>query len=81
MEHYLPIKIGCLEGPPHKQIHLKLLELYAHALFCSELYSWNKWFVLGWEYVENARRTGRPPGLGIQLRIQSELDGLPLASV
>jgi hypothetical protein len=36
---------------------------------------------MGGDYVENARRTGRSPDFGIQLRLLSGLEGLPLASV
>jgi hypothetical protein len=36
---------------------------------------------MGWEYVEDARSTDRLPDFRIQLRIQSVVEELPLASV
>jgi hypothetical protein len=33
------------------------------------------------EYVEGARRTGRPPDFSVQLRIQSAVEEMPLVSV
>jgi hypothetical protein len=36
---------------------------------------------MGREYVEDARRTGRPPDFSVQLRIQNVFDEGPLTSV
>jgi hypothetical protein len=46
----------------------------------SKMCYWTREFLMGWESVEDPRRTGRPPYFGIQLRIQSDSEELPLAS-
>jgi hypothetical protein len=83
MEHcFLVIKISRRDGLQYKQIHLKLLKLYGgDGLSYSEVCYWSKQFLMGLEYVEDPRRTGRPVDFGVQLRIQSALEEMPLGSV
>jgi hypothetical protein len=82
MEQRLFIKSRRQNGLRCMQIHFKLLKLYAgNALSYSEVCYWSRQFLMGREYVEDARRTSQPLDLGFRLRIQSALEKLPLASV
>jgi hypothetical protein len=82
MEQRLFNKITRPDGLQCKQIPLKLLELYDdYALSYSQMCYQSRHSLMGREYVEDARRTGRRSDFGIQLRIQSGLEELPHASV
>jgi hypothetical protein len=82
MEQRLFIRIGHVDAPQCMQIHVKLFELYGRdALSYSEVCYWNRQFIMGREYVEDARRDVRPPDVGIQLCFQKALEEMPLASV
>jgi hypothetical protein len=74
MEQRPFIKISRLDGLQCRKIHHKLLELYGDdALFYSEMCYWSRQFLMGREYAEDARRTGRSANFGGQLRIQNAI--------
>jgi hypothetical protein len=82
MEQHLVVQISLGDNLQCRQIHFKLLELDGDdALSYSEVCYWNQQFLMGPEYVEDARRTARAPDFSVQLRIQSALEEMPLASV
>jgi hypothetical protein len=82
MEQQLLIKITRLEGLTSKEIHSKLLLLYGtEALSDSEVGYWRRQFSMGREYVEDSRRTGRPPDYNCDRRIREALEERPIASV
>jgi hypothetical protein len=61
MEQPLFIRISCRDGLQRKQTHLKLLELYgSDALSYSQVCYGSRQSLMGREYVEDTRRTGRP---------------------
>jgi hypothetical protein len=81
MGQYLFIKISRRDDLECRQLHLKLFELCGDdALSYSEVCYWSRQFLMGWKYVEDPRRTLRPPGFSVQLRIQSALEEMTLAS-
>jgi hypothetical protein len=59
LEQRLFIKISQRDGLQCKRLHLNLVELYGDdALSYSEVRYWSRQFLIDWEYVEDARRTG-----------------------
>jgi hypothetical protein len=82
MEQRLFVKISRRDGLQCRQLHLKLPELYGDdALFNSEVCDGSQQFVMGREYVEDGRRTGRLPDFRVHIRIQSAIEVMPLVSV
>jgi hypothetical protein len=70
MEECFFIKINRRDGLQCRQIQIKLLKLYGDdVLSYSKVCHWSRQFLMGREYVEDARRTGRPPDFSVQLRI------------
>jgi hypothetical protein len=71
MEQRLLINFTRLEGLTSKEIHSKLLLLYGtEGLSYSKVGYWRRQFSMGREYVEDARRTGRPPDFNWHRRIR-----------
>jgi hypothetical protein len=82
MEQRPLIKITRLKGLMSKEIHSKLLLLYGtEALSYLEVEYWRRQFSMGREYVEDTRRTGRPPDFNSHRRIREALEERPIAAV
>jgi hypothetical protein len=66
MEQLLFIKISHRDALSCKQIGLNLPELYGGGAFSdAAICLWSRQFFMGQEHVEDGRRTGRYPDLGI----------------
>jgi hypothetical protein len=81
MEQRLFIEIRRRDGLQCRQIHLKLLELYGDdAISYWEVCSWSWQFLMNRQYLEDAKKTGRPPisAFSFEFRVHSKRCRLPL---
>jgi hypothetical protein len=75
-------QIARLEGLTSMKSHSKLLLLYGtEVLSYLEVGYWRRQFSMGREYVEDSRKTGRPPDFNCHRRIRQALEERPIAVV